>query len=144
MINYNIPRPNPDYLPGVNYRKINAPFNPPSRRDLKYPLTIRNGGLDTTTDVDITQEAIISVIETEKGERVMRQDYGLNNQLFVGIVNDVIDVEIKRSIEAQVSEIDDIVTRVNNEDIENGTLRMAIYWSSNGRPQVPVNLELSK
>ncbi|MDX1370881.1 MAG: hypothetical protein R3321_00335 [Nitrososphaeraceae archaeon] len=144
MNSYNIPRPNPDYLPGVNYRKINAPFNPPVRRDLKYPLTIRNGGLDTTTDNQILQEAILSVIETEKGERVMRQEYGLNNQLFQAVLGDVVDVEIKRSIEAQVTEIDEIVTRVNNDDLENGTLRMQIFWSTNGRSQVPVNLELSK
>ncbi|MDX1370864.1 MAG: hypothetical protein R3321_00250 [Nitrososphaeraceae archaeon] len=138
------PRPNPDYLPGAKYKKYNAPSSPPTRRDLKYPLSVRNGSLETTTDLDITQEAILSVLETEKGERVMRQDYGLNNQLFSAVIPDVIDVDIKRSIESQVKEIDDLFTIANNEDIENGTLRVSVYWSSNGRTQVPVNLELSR
>lgn len=140
-----IPRPtNPDFLPGSNYNTYRSPTKPPVKRDLAYPLNIRNGGLETVVDEQITQQSILSVLETEKGERIMRQEYGLTNQLFQGVVPDVIDVEVKRSIEAQVREIDDIFTTTSNDDLENGTLRISIYWTTGGQSQPPVNLQLEK
>lgn len=43
---------------------------------MSFPLRVENGTFKTVSGIEALEEAIIDVIETEQGERVMRPEYG--------------------------------------------------------------------
>lgn len=55
---------------------------------LRYPVTISNGELALTQNQNV--EAVLSVLQTVKGERVYRPDYGTPSPLFSATNNRVL------------------------------------------------------
>ena len=56
-------------------------------RAIKYPLTITNGSLAFSTDVDIIVDRIFSVLETRPGERLEQNSYGTPSFIFDTVNN---------------------------------------------------------
>lgn len=55
---------------------------------LRYPITINNGDLATANNSNV--EAVLSVLQTVKGERVYRPTYGTPSPLFSATNNQVL------------------------------------------------------
>ena len=66
---------------------------------ISYPLRISPGGsLRLSTGLKLTEEHILSVLETKVGERVMRREYGLEDLIFSSTSPDLIDSSIEKSL----------------------------------------------
>ena len=109
-------------------------------RGISYRLTVVNGTLTTSEDIDLIRDHIFSVLETEPGERVMQLRYGTPDFLFQGIQDiNVIAQLVRQQLEAEIDEATFAVTgRINDA----GGSALAVNWSVQGIPQAPLNFEL--
>lgn len=132
--------------PGSPYTryKINSV---PERRGLSFPLELDgNGGLKTSIDSDLTREHILSVLTTLPHERVMRQSYGLPNQVLNAAEPDLVDLQIRRSLEEEVQEVESFQVESNSTltDLEAGLYGVNVYWTYNGKIEPPLSITLEK
>jgi hypothetical protein len=111
-------------------------------RGLTYPLTVSNGGLSLSTDADLIEQRIISVLETRPFERVMRADYGLPDNIFETIQPAAIDAQISNAIIEQVGGIQDLSVSGNWTNGEQGIYSVTILYSVAGSLQPPLTLSL--
>lgn len=115
----------------------------PVKRGIRYPLTLKNGGLAISEDYDLLQEAIFSVLETRIGERIMRVDsYGTPSYIFETIQNPALICEqIRLSLVTQIPEVESFsVTGVIAED---GVMDVRIEWTADDIPQPPIQYRLA-
>lgn len=138
-----IPNPNPYYSPGTKYPKYKPPERIPQKRGISYPLRVVNGALGVSEDLTLIQEQIYSVLETQPGDRVLRQDYGLQDTTFDALNPTFLDVEIRRVIEKFVPDVDTVRIHGVLTDAENGIYRVSVYWTVRGIKQDPIILELN-
>lgn len=115
-----------------------------SRRGVSYPLADDGaGGLKLSEDIDLIPEYIVSVVETRPGERILRQNYGTQDLLFLPVTfGGYIASLLNQSVRAQVLEPDtiEVSDRVNSDqsvDVEIGYLLKNI-------PQAPLRFKLTK
>lgn len=111
-------------------------------RGLSYPLQISGGGLKVSTDADLIEERIISVLETRPFERIMRADYGLPDDTFETIQPAAIDAKISNAIAEQVGEIEDLSVKGNWTQGEDGVYSVTITYKVAGNLQPPLTLSL--
>lgn len=111
-------------------------------RGLTYPLQISNGGLSLSTDEQLVEERIISVLETRPFERIMRADYGLPDSTFETIQPAAIDAKISNSIVEQVGNIQDLSVKGIWTQGEEGIYSVTITYSVAGTIQPPLTLSL--
>lgn len=114
----------------------------PNTRGLTYPLQIVNGGLKTSTDIDLLREAIYSVLETVPSERVMQYTYGTPQLVFDAIssFNVVLEI-IRQALETQIPEVSrfEVLGDIDDE----GVGRVTINWAVGELPQVPIQYQLT-
>ena len=60
---------------------------PQQLQSIKYPLTITNGSLVFSTNIDIIVDRIFSVLETRPGERLEQNSYGTPSFIFDTVNN---------------------------------------------------------
>lgn len=116
----------------------------PTIRGIKYPLTIQNGNLATSTDFDLVSEQIRSIVETRFFERVMRADYGVGDHTLEVMNPGLINSEFQTSIAEYVSGLSSL--SVNGDwstSGEDGVYRVFISYAINGVPQPPLQFSLS-
>lgn len=111
-------------------------------RGLTYPLQISNGGLSLSTDAQLIEERIISVLETRPFERIMRADYGLPDNVFETLQPAAIDAQISNSIVEQVGGIQDLSVSGTWTNGEQGVYSVTILYSVAGSLQPPLTLSL--
>lgn len=115
-----------------------------SIRGLTYPLTIENGNLGVSTDLELVRQQIRSVIETRYYERVMRADYGIGNYVLEvldpGLINSAIQTAINDNVPSlsALSVIGDWKT--NGDD---GLYTVYIQYEVGGIPQPPLRFSLA-
>lgn len=111
-------------------------------RGLTYPLQILNGNLSLSTDAQLVEERIVSVLETRPFERIMRADYGLPDETFETLQPAAIDAKISNAIAEQVGSIQDLSVRGSWTQGEQGIYSVIISYSISGNPQPPLTLSL--
>ena len=111
-------------------------------RGLTYPLRVANGGLGLSTDAQLVEERIVSVLETRPFERIMRADYGLPDDTFETIQPAAIDAKISNAIVEQVGNIQDLSVRGSWTQGEDGVYSVTITYSVAGTLQPPLTLSL--
>ena len=113
-------------------------------RGIRYPLTVSNGNLATSTDYELISQQIRSVVETRYYERVMRADYGIGDYVLEILDPGLINSAIQYSILQNVSGLSDLSVqgdwRTQGDD---GLYRVFIQYSVNGVPQAPLNFTLA-
>lgn len=111
-------------------------------RGLSYPLRLINGGLATSTDLDLIKESIFSVLETIPSERVMQYTYGTPHLVFDAVRDFTIVLEIiRQALESQIPEVDRFDISGNLD--EEGVGRVEIQWTVEDLPQVPIQYQLT-
>ena len=116
----------------------------PSIRGIRYPLTVDNGNLATSTDYSLITQQIRSVIETRYYERVMRADYGIGDYVLEILDPGLINSAIQYSILQNVQGLSDLSVTGNwRSDGDNGLYRVYIQYEVNGVLQPPLNSTLA-
>ena len=116
----------------------------PSIRGIKYPLTVSNGNLATSTDYALVTQQIRSVIETRYFERVMRAEYGIGDYILEILEPALINSAIQTAILQNVSGISDLSVQgdwISQGD--DGLYKIYIVYSTNGVPQPPLTFSLA-
>jgi hypothetical protein len=97
---------------------------------ISFPLQVENGNLKVSSGIDVIRDHIISFISTEKLERVMRLNYGIESNLFETESDlDVLSIGLK---EALTSEIPQATFKITTEFNDLGELLIEIQWSVPG------------
>jgi len=105
---------------------------------LSYPLQIKDGGLQVSSDVDVIRESIYSVLETRPYERVMRPNYGTPDFIFDSYNNNRIVAELTRiQLERQLPGVDFEVTGTIDDT---GTARLTIQWAVSDVSQTAITI----
>lgn len=116
----------------------------PIIRGIKYPLSINNGNLATSTDFELKSEQIRSVVETRFFERVMRADYGVGEHTLEVIDPGLINSEFHSSIQEQVSDLSSLSVKGDwKSSGDSGVYRVSVSYEVNGVPQPPIQFSLS-
>lgn len=107
---------------------------------IKFPLTIVNGNLAVVSDAELYKSHILSWLQTQLRERVMRPGYGLRDYLFETI-NDIslIAANIKTGLQQYVPEVQiDVNGTINDQ----GEAEISIYWLFEDEEQPTIKLVL--
>ena len=115
----------------------------PKIRGLTYPLTIKDGGLSVSEDLDLVSQHVLSVVETRWYERVMRASYGTDDFIFGVVKPSVINAQLQQAIEQNVPELDYVVVKGDWQSSDNGLYRVIITYYVNGIPQPQLSFTLS-
>lgn len=120
---------------------VNSPQ--PKIRGLTYPLTLSNGGLSVSEDLDLISQHVLSVIETRWYERVMRADYGTEDIIFEVINPPLINSQFQLAVEQNVPEVESVNVTGDWTSSSSGFYRVIITYYVNGIPQPPLSFTLS-
>lgn len=122
---------------------MNEPLSP-TVRGLTYPLTIVNGNLATSVDYALINQQIRSVVETRYYERVMRANYGIQDNILSVIDPGLINSDLQSSITENVTGLSGVTVsgdwKTGGDD---GIYYVFIQYSVNGIPQSPIQFPLS-
>jgi hypothetical protein len=115
-----------------------------SIRGIRYPLTVENGNLATSTDYALVSQQIRSVLECRYYERVMRATYGIDDFILEVIDPSQVNSSIQYSIKQNVSGLTSLnVTGDWETSGEDGLYRVFIEYGVNGVPQPPLQFALA-
>ena len=115
----------------------------PRIRGLTYPLTLSNGGLAVSADVDLVREHVLSVVETRWYERVMRANYGTDDYIFQVLKPAVINSQFQQAIEQNVPELSGVTVVGDWTQSDSGLYRVIITYYLDGVPQPQLSFTLS-
>jgi len=122
---------------------MNEPLSP-SVRGISYPLRVVNGNLETSVDYALINQQIRSVIETRYYERVMRADYGIQDNILSIMDPGQINSDLQASILANVTGLTDVlVTGDWKTGGDDGIYYVFIQYSVNNVPQPPMQFALA-
>lgn len=109
-------------------------------KGIKFPLEVVNGNLAIASDEELFRGHILTWLQTETFERVMRPRYGLEDYLFKGI-SDITRIasDIKAGLEEYVPDIKFEVEGTINDAGEAG---YNIYWAYDDGSQTIFRLVL--
>jgi hypothetical protein len=116
----------------------------PSIRGIRYPLTVENGNLATSTDYALKAQQIRSVLDTRYYERVMRASYGTDDFVLSIINPGLINSSIQTSIRQNVDGLSSL--QVSGEweyEGDDGVYRVLIEYACDGVPQPPIRFGLA-
>ena len=115
----------------------------PRIQGLTYPLTLSNGGLAVSADVDLVREHVLSVVETRWYERVMRANYGTDDYIFQVLKPAVINSQFQQAIEQNVPELSGVTVVGDWTQSDSGLYRVIITYYLDGVPQPQLSFTLS-
>jgi phage baseplate assembly protein W len=115
----------------------------PRIQGLTYPLTLSNGGLAVSADLDLVSQHVLSVVETRWYERVMRASYGTDDFIFQVIKPSVINSQFQQAIEQDVPELSAVTVVGDWTGSDSGLYRVIITYYINGVPQPQLSFTLS-
>jgi hypothetical protein len=115
-----------------------------SVRGIRYPLTVENGNLATSTDYALVSQQIRSILECRYYERVMRATYGIDDFVLEVMDPSQVNSSIQYSIKQNVSGLTSLnVTGDWGTSGEDGLYRVFIEYGVNGVPQPPLQFALA-
>jgi len=115
-----------------------------SIRGIRYPLTVQNGNLATSTDYALVSQQIRSVLECRYYERVMRATYGIDDFILEVLDPSQVNSSIQYSIKQNVAGLTSLnVTGDWKTNGEDGLYRVYIEYGVNGVPQPPLQFALA-
>ena len=115
-----------------------------SVRGIRYPLTVENGNLATSTDYALVSQQIRSVLECRYYERVMRATYGIDDFILEIMDPSQVNSSIQYSIKQNVAGLTSLnVTGDWETSGEDGLYRVFIEYGVNGVPQPPLSFALA-
>jgi hypothetical protein len=110
-------------------------------RGIAYRLQIKDGQLVTHEDFELIRDHIISVLETEPYERVMRPGYGTPDFLLRGTRDiNLVAQWVRQGLER---EIPDVAFAVQGAIADDGAAVLAVRWAVDGQPQPPLQFKLA-
>ncbi len=113
----------------------------PNLRGIAYRLAVKDGQLVTHTDLDLILDHIMSVLETEPYERVMRLNFGTPDFLFTGVKDiNLIAQWVRQCLER---EIPDVVFGVQGAISDDGAGVLRVNWTVNGAIQPTLLFKLA-
>jgi phage baseplate assembly protein W len=112
-------------------------------RGLKYPLEVKDGRLLTVSDLSITEQNILEVLETRPTERVMRVDYGFDPKIFNTMEPNAINARIVRAVTTYVPSVSQLEVIGNMNNLDSGTYQVTLKYKVNGVPAPPLTINLS-
>ena len=112
-------------------------------RGLAYPLEVKDGQLVLSSDIAITEQNILEVLETRPSERVMRVDYGFDPKIFNTLEPNAINARINRAISTYVPSVSHLEVVGNTQDLDSGNYQVTLKYKVNGVPAPPLTLNLS-
>lgn len=116
----------------------------PSIRGIRYPLTVTNGNLATSTDFALKTQQIRSVLDTRYYERVMRASYGMDDFVLSVINPGIVNSSIQASIRQNVDGLTSLQVSGDWESQgDEGVYKVYIEFAVNGVPQPPISLRLA-
>jgi phage baseplate assembly protein W len=115
----------------------------PKIQGLTYPLTLSNGGLAVSADLDLVRQHVLSVVETRWYERVMRANYGTDDFIFEVLKPALINSQFQLAIEQNVPELSSVTVTGDWTSSDSGLYRVIITYYINGVPQPPLSFTLS-
>jgi hypothetical protein len=115
----------------------------PRIQGLTYPLTLSNGSLAVSADLDLVSQHVLSVVETRWYERVMRASYGTDDFIFQVIKPSVINSQFQQAIEQDVPELSAVTVTGDWSGSDSGLYRVIITYYINGVPQPQLSFTLS-
>ena len=116
----------------------------PSIRGIRYPLTVSNGNLATSTDFALKTQQIRSVLDTRYYERVMRASYGMDDFVLSVINPGIVNSSIQASIRQNVDGLTSLQVSGNWESQgDEGVYKVYIEFAVDGVPQPPISLRLA-
>jgi phage baseplate assembly protein W len=94
----------------------------------KYPIQVSNGRILISTGTDIEKDAIFSVLETRKFERVMRPlSYGTKSYIFESFrTSSIIPARVEVALRSQIPSLREI--QVTGSLDESGVQQFKVYW----------------
>lgn len=97
---------------------------------LAFPIRAENGTFKTVTGIDLLEESIRDIVETEKGERVMRPEYGWPIRELIGTGDyDEISEAVRAAIVDGGVQIDHADLRVIAEPLGTGLVEISVTYS---------------
>ena len=116
----------------------------PSIRGIRYPLTVSNGNLATSTDFALKTQQIRSVLDTRYYERVMRASYGMDDFVLSVINPGIVNSSIQASIRQNVDGLTSLQVSGDWESQgDEGVYKVYIEFAVDGVPQPPISLRLA-
>lgn len=112
-------------------------------RGLKYPLEVKDGQLVTVSDLEITEQNILEVLETRPTERAMRVDYGFDPKIFNTLEPNAINARISRAVTTYVPSVSELEVVGNMNNLDSGTYQVTLKYKVNGVPAPPLTINLS-
>lgn len=116
----------------------------PSIRGIRYPLTVENGNLATSTDFALKAGQIRSVLDTRYYERVMRAGYGTDDFVLSvinpGLINSSIQTSIRQNVDGLTSLQVSGQWEVEGDD---GVYRVLVEYGVDGVPQPSISFALA-
>lgn len=109
-------------------------------RGIAYPLQAQNGTLVLAEDTAIIRGWILSVLQTEPFERVMRPGYGTPDFLFTAPDINLVAQYARQALER---EIPDVVFDVLGSLDDGGAGVLTINWAVNAIPQPALQLQIA-
>jgi hypothetical protein len=101
------------------------------RTGLRYPLTVENGNLATSSGVTAKGEEVRSVVETRFYERVMRADYGVSDHTLEILDPHLITSEFQTSISTNVRDISPLSVKGDWRKGDDGIFDVYVFYSGN-------------
>lgn len=113
-------------------------------RGISYPLQLENGSLKLSERANVVREQILSVIETNPGERIMLPLYGLREQIFNSLAPAVVISDIENVISRWVPEAKNVRVSYdkNPRKYEEGRLDITISFQYEER-DIVISAEIS-
>lgn len=112
-----------------------------SIRGIAYRLQVKDGQLVTHDDFELIRDHILSVLETEPYERVMRPDYGTPDFLLRSVTDiNLIAQWVRQCLER---EIPDVLFAVQGRIDDGGAGVLVVRWAVDGQPQPPLEFKLA-
>jgi phage baseplate assembly protein W len=98
--------------------------------ELAFPFQVENGTLKTVSGIEVLEQRIKAVVETEQGELVMHPEYGWpKRELIAKGDSDEISKAIKQAIIDGVKQIDHSDLDVKATPPSNGMVEVTVTYS---------------
>ncbi|MBD2452242.1 hypothetical protein H6G76_35115 [Nostoc sp. FACHB-152] len=99
-------------------------------KGINFPLSVVSGNLAVTSEGDLFKGHILSWLQTEPRQRVMRPAYGMKDYLFETISDiSLITSNIKEGLQDYIPQVN---FEVQGSLSDTGEVEVYVYWSYEG------------
>jgi phage baseplate assembly protein W len=125
-------------LPNITIVNDRSQYRGTKLTGLTFPLKIRNGTLDISSNDDRVRQQILEVLQTSVGERVYRQFFGTPNLVFESISEDVNAAYIVQQLSRAIT-VPEISYDVRVQMLSEESLVINVTYQINNKAPQSVN-----